>query len=617
MMVTKEQLDEYLRLYQLGKPAIPDETYDALLEEYLKEHGEAARPFLRQSQTESVSDIVGTLTKAYGVTTPMRPGQLTYKEWRMKHRFNSEHVLVQPKFDGCSVAYDLKTHRFFTRGDTDNGESVDVTNIFKHFPIYEKNLEGFDAIKFEAIMSKQMFNTIFAKDYKRPRDVVAAAIHSGDEELSKWVTLIPLRKIKNKQLYLSETLKEMSLNICVGTNEYKAIQEYIDNLLENNASQYFMHQTYECDGVVVSNIDDSNKVTNEEIAIKILNLQKKTKLKKVIFSMGKSGRITPVAIVEPVKFDTVTVQNISLENLNRMTELKLRVGDTVNVMYNIRPYLLSSDHDGGTEIPIPDVCPVCGYKLTRIGPEMVGCENPTCRGNEIGSIVRYCQNMKMYGISTSTIESLYDAGLIKTISDLYHLSASDISKLDRFGNVSASNIIASIHKSSTNVNPLRWLSSLPCRNIGLKTWMMIQKGLFEDDNLKFGSVLKEVCSHNNPDAFIETLCKPVFGVDDLTLNAIKVGVKYAWDDIHDMIQHITFNALTPMKNSKGLIVLSGTRDKSLIEYLTSIGYEVSDSFKSDAKFVVVPNLNFQSSKTSKAQAKNIPIISAEQTLRLS
>lgn len=615
--ISKETLSKLIASYSSGFSDISDESYDALLEEYLKEHGETARPFLRQSQTESVSDIVGTLTKAYGVTTPMRPGQTTYEEWRMKHRFNSEHVLVQPKFDGCSVAYDLKTHRFFTRGDTDNGESVDVTNIFKHFPIFEKNLEGFDAIKFEAIMSKQMFNTIFAKDYKRPRDVVAAAIHSGDEELSKWVTLIPLRKIKNKQLYLSETLKEMSLNICIGTNEYKAIQEYIDNLLKNNASQYFMYQTYECDGVVVSNIDDSDKVTNEEIAIKILNLQKKTKLKKVIFSMGKLGRVTPVAIVEPVKFDTVTVQNISLENLNRMTELKLRVGDTVNVMYNIRPYLLSSDHDGGMEIPIPDVCPVCGYKLTRIGPEMVACENPTCRGNEIGSIVRYCQNMKMYGISTSTVESLYDAGLIKTISDLYHLNASDISKLDRFGNVSASNIIASINKSSTNVNPLRWLSSLPCRNIGLKTWMMIQKGLFEDDNLKFGSVLKEVCSHNNPDAFIETLCKPVFGVDDLTLNAIKVGVKYAWDDIHDMIQHITFNALTPMKNSKGIIVLSGTRDKSLIEYLTSIGYEVSDSFKSDAKFVVVPNLNFQSSKTSKAQAKNIPIISAEQALRLS
>lgn len=62
-MVTKEQLDEYLRSYQEGKPLISDEAYDALLEEYLKEHGESHRPFLRQSQTESIADIVGTLTK--------------------------------------------------------------------------------------------------------------------------------------------------------------------------------------------------------------------------------------------------------------------------------------------------------------------------------------------------------------------------------------------------------------------------------------------------------------------------------------------------------------------------------------------------------------------------
>lgn len=617
-MVTKEQLDEYLKAYQEGKPVIDDSTYDALLEEYLKEHGESLRPFLRQSQTESVSDIVGTLTKAYGVTTPMRPGQITYADWRNKHNFKSLVFVAQPKFDGCSVAYDLKTHRFFTRGDTDNGESVDVTDLFNKHDLNEKNLDGFDAIKFEAILSKQVFNEQFSNEYKRPRDVVAAAIHSRDVEVSKYITLIPLRKIKNKKLYLSDTLKEISLVGSVGSTEHTSIQNFIDNLLGNNASQYFQCQTYECDGVVVSNISDTtNEVLVDEIAIKILNLQKKTKLKKVIFSMGKSGRVTPVAEVEPVKFDNVTVQNISLENLNRMTELKLRFGDTVNIMYNIRPYLLSSDHDGDIEIPIPDTCPVCGYKLTRVGPEMVACENPTCKGNEIGSIVRYCQNMKMYGISTSTIETLYDAGLIKSISDLYHLKAEDISKLDRFGFVSASNIVKSINKASTFVNPLRWLSSLPCRNVGLKTWMMIQKGLFEDDNLRFGNILKEVCNQNTPDMFIDQLCKPVFGVDDLTLNAIRVGVKYAWKDIQDMIQYITFTALSPMKHSKGTIVISGTRDKTLIEYLESIGYEVSDSFKSDAKYVIVPNMDFSSSKTKKAKEKNIPIILVEQALKLS
>ena len=105
------------------------------------------------------------------------------------------------------------------------------------------------------------------------------------------------------------------------------------------------------------------------------------------------------------------------------------------------------------------------------------------------------------------------------------------------------------------------------------------------------------------------MCKPVFGVDELTLNAIKTGIKYAWDDIHEMIQYITFAVTTPMRNSKGTVVLSGTRDKTLIEYLESIGYEVSDSFKSDAKYVIIPNLDFVSSKTKKAQARNIPVIS--------
>jgi hypothetical protein len=146
---------------------------------------------------------------------------------------------------------------------------------------------------------------------------------------------------------------------------------------------------------------------------------------------------------------------------------------------------------------------------------------------------------------------------------------------------------------------------------------MIQKGLFDNDNLRFGNVFKDVCNRDHPNAFIEVMCKPVFGVDELTLNAIKAGIKYAWDDIHEMIQYITFSISTPIRNSKGVVVLSGTRDKTLIEYLESIGYEVSDSFKSDAKYVIIPNLDFVSSKTKKAQVKNIPVISVEQALKLS
>ena len=131
-MVTKEELDKYLKAYQEGHPLISDEKYDELLEEYLSVNGESSRPFTRQKQSDSVNDIVGTLPKVYGVRNAMRDNQTTFDDWIKKKCLNTnDSVLVQPKFDGCSVAFDFETERFFTRGDYDNGESVDVTDLFK------------------------------------------------------------------------------------------------------------------------------------------------------------------------------------------------------------------------------------------------------------------------------------------------------------------------------------------------------------------------------------------------------------------------------------------------------------------------------------------------------
>ena len=118
MSVTKEELDKYIKAYSQGTPLIEDSEYDALLDEYLKEHGESARPFTRQKQSSAVNDIVGTLPKVYGVQTPMRENQPVYEEWVNKHQV-SDLVCVQPKFDGTSVAYDVASGRFYTRCDYD------------------------------------------------------------------------------------------------------------------------------------------------------------------------------------------------------------------------------------------------------------------------------------------------------------------------------------------------------------------------------------------------------------------------------------------------------------------------------------------------------------------
>ena len=151
MPITKEEIEKYQKAYNEGHPLIDDSEYDALLEEFLKEHGESERPYLRSSQTDSISDIVGTLPKAFGVTKPMRPGLLTYEEFIKKNPvpLDDYSIILQPKFDGISIAYDINSNRFYTRGDMTNNESVDVTDLFKHHSFHNEWIKGYDAIKFE------------------------------------------------------------------------------------------------------------------------------------------------------------------------------------------------------------------------------------------------------------------------------------------------------------------------------------------------------------------------------------------------------------------------------------------------------------------------------------
>ena len=202
MSITKEELDKYIELYSQGKPTgLTDEEYDRLLEEYLKEHGEENRPFTRQKQTSAINTLVCSLSKAYGVETPMRPGQLTYKEWKQKKGIPDDAlIIVQPKLDGGSVACDVTGDKFIyaTRGDYDNGESDNVTDVFNYA---DKQIEqyrderNFKCIKFEAIMSRHTFDNVFDREYTRPRDAMAAVVHARRHDLAKdYISLMPLRR---------------------------------------------------------------------------------------------------------------------------------------------------------------------------------------------------------------------------------------------------------------------------------------------------------------------------------------------------------------------------------------------------------------------------------------
>ncbi len=614
MAISKEQLDEYIRHYMEGNPDIDDSTYDQLLEEYVKEHGESSRPFSRDTQSTAVNDIVGTLSKVFGVETPMRKGQETYVSWKNKKKIDDKALIfVQPKFDGGSVALDLETMELFTRGDYDNGESENVTEVFKYHKIDEIagwiKSEYRDAVsmKFECIMKRDVYYAHeFDKQYKRPRDAMGAILHRRDPELAKCLTLIPLRVLDKDGMYVELAGYDF---VELNADEYENIQIFIDNLLNDSAQV----DGYDCDGVVVSVINRDTGNIENEVAIKILNMVEETKLLDVKYQIGTSGRVTPVCILEPVKFENVTVDHCTLSNVDRLASLGLKYNDTVRIMYNIVPYFIDSRHDGTSPIPMIEKCPICGHPYDMRFIKTLTCLNPDCISKKLGGIVRYCKFMKMMGVAENTINDLWDAGLVKDIRDLYTITVDKIKNIKGYKDKSAENIIKSIDKASTNVPVERWLGSLPITNISTMTWKKIISASYEDVN-KFVIMMKEYLT---PEDMLADLRIP-FGVGEKTMNKIAEGIRLHWEVIKDLVNNncIRFKTDVVKKNTNGIKVgMSGTRDPELTKYLTDKGYEVID-YNNSCNILVIPYEGFTSSKVQKAMEKGKTIVTVEEAYKL-
>ena len=608
MAITKEQLDEYIKAYQQGRPLISDEEYDRLLEEYVAEHDESSRPFTRQKQSSAVNDIVGTLTKCY--FRSMHPNQIYYVDYIAKKKWNF-NMCLQPKFDGCSVAFDVATHQFYTRGDYDDGESLNVTKLFMgHIPQVSSHLiEGTTAMKFEAIISEENFikaKQEIQKNYKRARDMVSAILTPpyNYAYFAKYITLIPLRGYANGKQFIPEYLK----NLCVieYVQNYNTIEAFVKGILDNGAKIRIERDTYAIDGVVVSEIFDqsNNPIVNpeNECAIKILTNVKETKLVSIDYQFGKQGRITPVAILEPVQFENVTVDHVTLSTLQRVVDMQLRHNDTVRIMYNIVPYFLESYHDGDYLIPVPEKCPICGAKLDYLSYKLVRCSNPNCKGLKLGAIIRHAEKMKMVGLGEGVITKLYDNEFVMCIADLYDLRKWDdcIAQTPGFGWTSYENMVKSVDKALHEATLSRFLGALPFNDTDEKTWKQIL--ICIDSN----KIIQSMIDGTLPDLLIEYGYIPNVGtlkiqkiVDGYLRNKEEMQLLMEW-----IPKELKENDLMYGKNGK--VCMTGTRDHDLTEALTSSGYEVG-GWSNDCIAVIVPDESFTSAKTEKAKSKGIPI----------
>jgi NAD-dependent DNA ligase len=640
-MWTPEELKEIIDKYNRGEDTgYSDEEYDRLLEEYMTAHGgESIRPYTRNKQTDAVNNLVCTLPKTYGVNVPMREGQKTYRDWITTKKITPEQpILIQPKYDGCSVAFDFKSQRFFTRGDYENGESVDVTELFAdRIDWLNRWKEREDrccpwnptGLKFEAILDVESYDhynrTHPDNQYKRPRDYVAAAMTSRDVEMCKKISLLSLRALaEDGREYIPQMLWNNS--VYSSAHNFERIEQFIKDCLSNNATYNTMldceidvDENYKIDGVVVSVcLDEPGEECfidgDNEVAIKILKDVKQTKLRDIIWQIGKTGKITPVARLQPVKFDNITVDHVTLSTFDRVMQMDLRYDDTVDIMYNIVPYFVGSHHDGSLNIPIPKNCPTCGQPLNTL-MKTVRCLNPNCPSVIIGGIVRYCEKMKMMGISDGIIRDLYDCHLVESIPDLYGINTGQIAYLDGYGDKAEANIINSIWKASEDVELHKWFGAMPINDISDKTWKIIFDTIFQRDmNVALSNMADWVKDHDK-EPLLDTLI--IYGnkfpnIGSAKLRSIVQGIYQNWDLICKTFPYIKFKVTPNMDNIKGTVSLTGTRDQGITAALTQHGWLVTD-FNTKVNLLVIPNPSFTSHKTELAKKHNIPIRTIEET----
>lgn len=615
MSVTKEELEKYNKAYMVGKPLIPDSIWDAMQEEYVREHGESSRMYSRREQTDSVNTLVSTLPKTYGTTTTMRPEQVSYKEWVERNRIPlNQTVIVQPKFDGCSIAMDCKENRFFKRGDYDNGISDEVTDLFINNQFVDKSkiVKTCDGVKFECITALENH---LKDEYETPRDQTAGLMQSRDPRCNSF-TLIPLRELRNGKQYVCKSLCDLSLKTTA--NNYEEIQRFIDDILNNQACVKINNWHYKCDGVVVSVVASDMTILNE-VAIKIIFDVNETKLIDVKYQMGLTGKVTPVAIVEPTSFadGKRTVTHIGLSTINRVQEMELRYNDTVKVMYNIVPYLIESKHDGNNLIPIPDKCPICGHKWD-LGQLEIRCTNLNCDSRKIGALTRYVIQMKMKGIALSTISNLYENGLIKNISDLYTLTSEQIQSIDGYGKVSADNIVNTIHEASTNVPIAQWLGALPFDNISRKTWDLLLTSAFGHDEMNKVNMMIDYIQMEPYEFTNEILTQDYKGIGDVTRSIIDIYFVRLNDEMNKILPYITFKTTTKNpRDVKGYVTFTGCRpNEEDYQFLGEHGYEIID-FGAKTTHLIIPKEGYENNKTKKCRDRNIPIYTYSQITELS
>ncbi len=519
--------------YVLDHPSISDYDYDhklRRLEELEAEHPETVVP---DSPTQRVGGKALDSFSQVHHKVPLESLQDVFDfdelrafDQRVKGVVPKPDYVVEPKVDGLSVALEYENGLFVrgaTRGDGQVGEDVtENLRTVRSIPLRIPDAPAHLIVRGEVFMPKKVFHALNQEREKRgetlfanPRNAAAGSLRQLDPKVAASrkldILVFNVQWVEGEQFNTHvETLDYLS------RKGFKVIPHYSCNQVEEaiayveqvgeNRDQY----QFDIDGAVIK----VNSLADRELlgstakfprwaaAYKYPPEIKPSRVLDIVIQVGRTGVLTPKAVLEPVRLAGTTVTNATLHNQDFITEKDIRIGDTVLVRKagEIIPEVLSvvkeKRPEGTQPYQFPQVCPVCGAAVHRDEDGAhIRCTGAECPAQILRTLAHFASRdaMDIEGLGIAVVENLVGAGLVKTPGDLYFLQEGDVAKLERMGEKSARNLIAAIEKSKQQ-DLSRLIFAFGIRQVGQKAGKVLAA--------KFGTL--DALEHATMEQLVET-----------------------------------------------------------------------------------------------------------------
>lgn len=630
------------RYYNDDAPEIEDYEYDMMMRELKGLEEKYPEYDALDSPTKKVGGVADNSFESVTHSVRMESLQDAFSKDELREFSNrvedtvsDVNYVVEPKIDGLSVSLEYRDGVFFrgsTRGNGDVGEDVSgnlrvIHNIplklNKSIPYIEVRGEVYMPKKsFERVVDRQIING--EKPFKNPRNAAAGSLRQKDSNVaaSRGLDIFVFNIQQIEGVELNSHKESLDFIKKLGFNTiptYKKVNNIEDAIAEiDRIGEARGSLEYDIDGAVIK-VDDFSqrgilgstaKYPKWAIAFKYPPEEKQTKLLDIEIAVGRTGVLTPTAILESVHLAGTTVSRATLHNQDFINEKGIAIGDIVTVRKagDIIPEVLCvNEHNSNSIFKFPDVCPSCGEKVYRDEDEAaIRCINPECPAQLLRNLIHFCSRdaMDIEGLGPAIIETFVNEGMIAKTYDIYNLDFNKILSLEGFKETSANNIINSVNNSKNN-DLSKLIFALGIRHIGAKAGKLLAD-YFKDIDLIMNASVDDILQI---DGFGKVMAESVveFFSSDSTKELIaklkEAGVNMKSTNV---VEDTRFSGMT--------FVLTGTlptlKRAEASKIIESFGGKTSSSVSKKTTYVLAGEE--AGSKLDKANKLGVQIISEEE-----